>query len=175
MIFWLSLYGLIIIASRSDLFPLVPSKVLFAWSVDCVRHTVLARLQCVFTIHTQNTVDLLYVNCSKKVGRGWALQLGASTLFCFYLPESSLLQLTIKWQIFHNGWCPYIQLIKVSFGEKGSHTESFCCRLYIFCNIWKHLAVWIFLVGLFDLLPCCKYNGEEKNQKYLFSLSYLRE
>lgn len=98
---------------------------------------------------------------------------GINILFCFYLPESSLLHLTasltIKWQIFHNGWCPYIQLIKVSFREKGSHTESFCCRLYIFCNIRKHLAVWIFFVGLFDLLPCwCKYNGEEKDRNIYF-------
>lgn len=67
--------------------PSVLSSVLFVWRVGFVQQTVLGRLRCVFTIHTHNTVDHLYVNCSTKEGKGWALCAPAGSingLFCFY-------------------------------------------------------------------------------------------
>lgn len=139
----------------------------------CTAHCISALAMCVYNTYTEHSWSSLCKLFKKTGQRMSAPAQGINILFCFYLPESSLLhltaRLTIKWQILHNGWCPYIQLIKVSFREKGSHTESFCCCLCTFSVIYGNIS----LCGSFLMafLICChaEYNGEEKTEISIFS------
>lgn len=135
---------------------------------------------CVYNTYTEHSWSSLCKLFKKSGQRMSAPARGTfNIMFCFYLPESSLLylmaSLTIKWQIFHNGWCPYIQLIKVSFREKGSHTESFCCRLCTFSVIYGNIS----LCGSFLLafLICCHAdaNTMEKEKAEISIFSFLPE
>lgn len=146
-------------ASRSDLFPryFCPADMLTL----CGTLYISLLPMCVYSTYTQHSWSFLCKLFNKSGQRINTRQSNSEHqrsaacffFFFFYLPVKNPLPLmaimTGKWQIFQNGRSTYIPLIKISFRDKGSQTDSFCCHFGTFSVIYKN----IWFCGSFLSLP----------------------